>query len=63
MGHGDGGEGGPKYFSILQYVTSNVGPGSNACHPETPKDYFKPMYFQALDAIVKAINDRFEQPG
>lgn len=50
-------------YSILQYVTGCEGPESNAQYPETPEDYFKPMYFQALDAIVNAINDRFDQPG
>jgi len=50
-------------YSILQYVTGYEGPESNAHYPETPEDYFKPMYFQALDAIVNAINDRFDQPG
>ena len=50
-------------YSILQYVTSYEGPESNAYYPETPNAYFKPMYFQALDAIINAINDRFEQPA
>ena len=36
-------------YSILQYVIGYEGPESNAYHPETAHDYFKPMYFQALD--------------
>ena len=50
-------------YSILQYVTGYEGPESNAYHPETAHEYFKPMYFQALDAVIRAINDRFEQPA
>ena len=37
------------------------GPESNAYHPETAHDYFTPVYFQALDAIISVINDRFEK--
>ena len=48
-------------YSILQYVTGYEGPESNAYHRETAYDCFKTMYFQALDAIISAINDRFEQ--
>ena len=50
-------------YSILQYVTGYEGPASNAYHPETAAEYFKQMYFEALDAIVNAIKDRFEQPA
>ena len=50
-------------YSILQYVTGYEGPESNAYYPETSHEYFKPMYIQALDAVISAINDRFEQPA
>ena len=46
-------------YSILQYVTGYEGSESNAYHPETAHDYFQPIYFQALDAIISAINDLF----
>ena len=36
-------------YSILQYVIAH--------------DYFKPMYFQALDVAISVISDRFEQPA
>ena len=49
-------------FSILQYVTGYEGPENNAYHPETAYEYFKPVYFQALGAVISANNDRFEQP-
>jgi len=41
-------------------VTGYEGPASNAFHPETVHDYFKPMYHQALNAIINAINDRLQ---
>ena len=28
----------------------------------TPKDYYRQIYFEALDLIVRSIKDRFEQP-
>ena len=30
---------------------------------QTAHVYFKPMYFQTLDAMISAINDWFEQPA
>ena len=50
-------------YSILQYVTGYEEPESNAYHPKTAHNYFKPMYFQALDPVISIINDRFEQPA
>ena len=50
-------------YSALQYVTGYKEPESNDYHPETVHNYFESMYFQALDAIINTINDRFEQPA
>ena len=50
-------------YSILQYVEGNPKPTGEAYHPENAYDYFKQIYFEALDAIVNAINDRFDQPA
>ena len=49
--------------SILQYVEGNPKPTGEAYHPENAYDHFKQIYFEALDAIVNAINDRFDQPA
>ena len=49
-------------YSILQYVISCEEQISNAYYPKTADDYFKPIYFEALDPIINAIEDRFEQP-
>ena len=32
-------------------------------YPATPKDYFRRIYFEALDLIINCITDRFDQPG
>ncbi len=31
--------------------------------PETPDDYYRPIYFEALDLITTSITDRFNRPG
>ncbi len=31
--------------------------------PETPEDYYIPIYFEALDLITTSITDRFNRPG
>ena len=50
-------------YSILQYVEGNPKPTGEAYHPENAYNHFKQIYFEALDAIVNAIKDRFDQPG
>ena len=50
-------------YSILQYVEGNPKPTGEAYHPKNAYDHFKEIYFEALDAIVSAINDRFDQPA
>ena len=48
-------------YSILQYVEGNPKPTGEAYHPENTYDHFNQIYFEALNAIVNAINDRFDQ--
>ena len=50
-------------YSILQYVTGNPTSTGEAYHPENAHDHFKLIFFEALDAIVNAIKDRFDQPA
>ena len=50
-------------YSILQYVEGNPRPTEDVYHPENAYDHLKQIYFEALDAIVNAINDRFDQPA
>lgn len=32
-------------------------------HPLTVEDYYRPMYFEALDLAICSIENRFDQPG
>ncbi len=36
---------------------------SESVFPETPNDYYRPIYFEALDLITTSIIDRFNRPG
>ena len=49
-------------YSIIQCVIGYEDPASNAHYPETIEKYFKQMYFEALDAVVNAMEDHFKQP-
>jgi hypothetical protein len=40
-----------------------TGSSDSHTYPETPKDYYKPIYFEAIDLITTCISDRFNQPG
>ena len=50
-------------YSILQYTEGNSSTTGEGCYPKTAVDHFKPIYMEALDAIINSIKDRFEQPG
>ena len=50
-------------YSILQYVEGNPKPTGEAYHRENAYDHLKQIHFEALDAIVNAINDKFDQPA
>ncbi|MEO0687991.1 MAG: hypothetical protein AAFY76_23775, partial [Cyanobacteria bacterium J06649_11] len=54
----------PKYL-ILQYVkghekTSN---DTEAYYPQTAADHYRSIYYDAVDTVIMAIKDRFEQPS
>ena len=51
----------PKY-SILQYLDGQE-TTSKAHHPATVEDEFRQIYFDALDHITNAIEERFDQPS
>ena len=51
-------------YSVIQFVagheeTSNA---TEAYYPTTVEEYFKKIYFEAVDSILTEIKDRFEQP-
>ena len=45
-------------YSILEYVD---GSESSGHHPSTGKEHFRKIYFEAIDTMINALNDRFEQ--
>ena len=32
-------------------------------HPSSPKEYYKQIYYEALDLVINYIQSRFDQPG
>ena len=49
-------------YSIWTYIEGREN-GKEDYHPNSPVDRFKQIYFDALDNIINAIKDRFDQPG
>ena len=49
-------------YSTLTYI-ENHEHGKEDYHPNSPVNHFKQIYFDALDNIINAIKDRFDQPG
>jgi len=44
----------PKRFETSRSVSS---------HPDSPKSFYRIVYFEVLDLVINAIKDRFDQPG
>ena len=53
----------PKNYSILQYVTRPEQKTSEAHHPETPEDYYREIFYEAVDTLENVLKDRFDQPA
>lgn len=52
----------PNYATILQFVEGN-GVGSSDEYPQTINAQYKKIYFEAIDNLVEALKDRFQQPS
>lgn len=50
----------PRKRKVPRRFDSNNDIGTT---PVTPEDYYRPMYFEALDTAVSCIKDRFDQEG
>ena len=52
-------------YSNLQCVSGyeNLGTNDGAFNPSSIDDHYKFIYFEALDAVIVAVTDRFEQPS
>ena len=44
-------------------VPRRIDDGEAATFPETVEDYYRPIYFEAIDLITSCLADRFDQPG
>ena len=49
-------------YSILHYVTGNPEVTVAARYPENPYEHYKFIYYEALNSVVNAIKDTFDQP-
>ena len=49
-------------YSILHFVTGSPQATAAAHYLENPYEYYKFIYYEALDSIAHAIKDRFNQP-
>ena len=48
-------------YSILQYLDGTTSAVAN-CKHAAPQDYFRRVYFEAIDCIIMALNERFNKP-
>ena len=51
------------HYSILQYVEGGTQSSQEAYYRDNAYDYFKPIYYEALDSIIHVIKERFNQPA
>ena len=52
----------PNYKTFKQYfVVDGLPQVAEAHHPSSPKEHYCQMYFEVLDTIITAIEDRFDQ--
>ena len=54
-------KGNRRNYSILTYVEGHLSAESH--HPVTVEDYYRPLYFEAIDFILQALMSCFEQPS
>ena len=52
-------------YSILQFVSGHEEKSDavEPYYPTTVKEHFKAIYFETIDAVHKALRERFEQPS
>ena len=51
-----------QFYSILQYF-NGVESSANAYHPDTPRAYFKGIYYEAMNSVVSVAETRLNQPS
>ena len=49
-------------YSILQYVEGCQSTASSH-YPENPRDHYREVFYESIDALVSSVRERFEQPS
>ena len=49
-------------YSIISYFTSSSNKQSDAYHVSTPRDYYRVIYYQALDSLITSLEEILAQP-
>ena len=52
----------PDYSIISHFTSSSSNKQSDAYHVSTPRDYYRVIYYQALDSSITSLEERLAQP-
>ena len=50
-------------YSILQHVEGYNSSETSSHHPECPRDHHRVLFYEAVDALVSSVQERFNQPS
>ena len=54
----------PNYKTLEQfYAIDGLSPTAEAYHPSNPKEHYRIIYFEVLDAVINVIKEKFDQPS
>ena len=48
-------------YSIINHFSSSSNKQSNAYHPNTPRDYYRVIYYEALSSLITSLKERPDQ--
>ena len=48
-------------YSIIYHFSSSSNKQSNAYHPNKPRDYYRVIYYEALDSLIASLKERLDQ--
>ena len=50
-------------YSIPQHVEGYNSSETSSHHPESPRDHYRVLFYEAVDALVSSVQERFNQPS
>ena len=50
-------------YSILQNVEGYNSSETSSHHPESPRDHYRVLFYEVVDALVSSVQERFNQPS